>query len=185
MSVTLKERKEKILIFNSVSSWCFDLWHWRTSYDIARFNPRVLGYWNRDSGSILLCPRNSRINRNISARIPGGCWREGSWSDDNAEENSIKDMGLPRALIFLDICSILFVVSSYLSSQLGRILSCFAPSSWMLRSSHWPTRNTRHRHTKIGPFCRYKESFTSHILSANAMVRWVPQCIEFSATARH
>ena len=68
---------------------------------------------------------------------------EGSWSDDNAaKENSDKDMRLPRALIFLDIRSILFVVSSYLSSQLGRILSCFAPPGWMLRSSHWPTQNT-------------------------------------------
>ena len=81
-----------------------------------------------DSGSVLSCPRNSRINRNISARIPGGWWLEGSWSDDNAaKENSDKDMRLPRALIFLDILSILFVVSSYLLSQLGRILSGFAP----------------------------------------------------------
>ena len=163
---------------------------WRTWYDT-------------DSGSLVIeavvrfCIVVSSLlalNRNISLRVTGDWWQQGSWSDDNMTKPR---KSLPRTWCCLAPSSslssqfCLYFVSSYLATQyLGRILSWPAPAPFSnvdADTDHLtdPLKTLDTQHTRMDPFFKYKESFTSHILSANAMVRWAPQCIEFSATARH
>ena len=126
---SLFSQRKEISTFNSVSSWCCDMWHWRTWYDT-------------DSGSLVIeavvrfCIVVSSLlalNRNISLRVPGDWWQQGSWSDDNMTKPR---KSLPRTWCCLAPSSslssqfCLYFVSSYLATQyLGRILSWPAPFS--------------------------------------------------------